>query len=328
MANGILNPDLLTSDTIQILTDSARIMSENLRTIITAEMLLLALVQQQGTVASKLLARIAKEENADTTKLMQQARLAAEQVVDQSGNLDYLTISGARITLGRQSIIAIDDALSFAQSNNEVRVDTHHLLYALADSSISTSGILRRNKFTGAKIAKLLGDMSYKAGNNDTNSIFISYRRTDSIHVCGRIYDRLIGVFGSKRIFRDLDNIPLGADFRQVVEKAIGECTIALIIIGKGWLNASDEQGRIRLENPADFVRVEIETSLRNGLVTIPVLVDDASIPRADQLPQSISSLAFRNAITIRSDPHFHVDVNRLVEGIRKIPPRPNIIPQ
>ncbi|GAB4481804.1 MAG: hypothetical protein Kow00124_29960 [Anaerolineae bacterium] len=145
--------------------------------------------------------------------------------------------------------------------------------------------------------------------------IFISYRRSDSADATGRLYDRLVAHYGRERIFKDVDSIPLGADFRQVIDGAVGGCAVVLAIIGRGWLSARDEGGR-RLDDPADFVRLEIESALRRGIPVIPVLVSGAVMPRETELPQALRELTYRNGTPVRPDPDFHADVDRLIRAL------------
>jgi len=148
--------------------------------------------------------------------------------------------------------------------------------------------------------------------------VFISYRREDSKKDAGRIYDRFVNAFGRNNIFKDVDSIPLGSDFRGELIEAVSQCNVLLAIIGQKWLPAADQDGKRRLDNPDDFVRIEIETALRrDDCLVIPVMVDNASIPGANQLPTSIRELTFRNAITIHDDPDFHRDLDRLIDSIR-----------
>ena len=95
--------------------------------------------------------------------------------------------------------------------------------------------------------------------------IFISYRRSDSADIAGRIYDRLIGRFGKDPVFKDVDLIPLGLDFKEYLDKKVGECDVLLAILGDRWLEASDITGKNRLEDPTDFVRIEIESALEEA---------------------------------------------------------------
>lgn len=158
--------------------------------------------------------------------------------------------------------------------------------------------------------------------------IFISYRRADSKKDAGRIYDRLVEAFGRNNIFKDVDNIEIGDDFRGVLREAVAQCDILLAIIGKHWLNIADEKtGKRRLDNPDDFVRIEIESALqRDKCLVIPLLVDGASMPSADELPLNLRELAFKNAIIVRDDPDFHKDVDKLIDSIQRryqTPPPP-----
>jgi hypothetical protein len=147
--------------------------------------------------------------------------------------------------------------------------------------------------------------------------IFVSYRRTDSADVAGRIYDRLLGAFGKTAIFKDVDSIPLGFDFKEYLDKKVSECNVLLAIIGDRWLEASDSMGRERLVDPSDFVRIEIESALARGIPVIPLLVRGASIPSEEELPASLKKLVYRNGIQIRSDPDFHRDMDRLISGLK-----------
>ncbi len=93
--------------------------------------------------------------------------------------------------------------------------------------------------------------------------IFLSYRRADSADITGRIDDRLLIAFGRKSVFKDVDSIPLGSDFRKHLASAVSKCDVLLVVIGKDWLSAPDESGSRRLDNDADYVRIEIETALQ-----------------------------------------------------------------
>lgn len=148
--------------------------------------------------------------------------------------------------------------------------------------------------------------------------IFISYRRADSEIITGRIYDRLIQAFNSEDVFKDVDNIPPGKDFRGVLREATAQCDIMLVIIGLDWLTVTDDNGNRRLDDPEDFVRLEVETGLlRDSVTVIPVLVKGAKPPHASELPDSLKQLAYNNAFIIHNDPHFSGDVQRLISKIQ-----------
>src|SRR5512135_347064 len=116
--------------------------------------------------------------------------------------------------------------------------------------------------------------------------IFISYRRQDSPSTTGRIYDQLESAFGSDKVFRDINDIDAGQDFRAKITQEIDQCDILLVIIGPKWETITDSQGNRRLDNPNDFVRLEIEAGLKDPKkVVIPVLAENAPMPNPDTLP-------------------------------------------
>src|SRR5262249_46634838 len=132
-----------------------------------------------------------------------------------------------------------------------------------------------------------------------SGQIFISYRREDSSGWAGRLCDRLIARFGRNNIFMDVDNLAPGVDFVKAIRKSVGACDVLISVIGKRWLTSSDEKRRRRLDNPEDFVRLEIATALKRDIRVIPVLVEDASMPRPRDLPDDLKSLAYRNALEV-----------------------------
>jgi len=148
------------------------------------------------------------------------------------------------------------------------------------------------------------------------SGIFISYRRDDSAATVGRIYDRLVEAFGKEVVFKDVDSIPLGADFPQYIGGVIQRCAVALVVIGPQWAEARGEDGQPRLANPGDFVRLEAETALQRGIPVIPLLVQGAGIPKPEQLPPSMRGLVSRNATPIRYDPDFDNDMRRLINTL------------
>jgi len=146
--------------------------------------------------------------------------------------------------------------------------------------------------------------------------IFISYRRADSADMTGRIYDRLTGHFGRSAVFKDVDSIPPGMDFREHLEKAVGQCRVFLIVIGDRWLEMVNSLQENRLHDPGDFVRIELEAALGRNIPIIPLLVHGASMPVEEKLPSSLQRLSYRQAIPIRPDPDFHRDMDRLIAAI------------
>jgi eukaryotic-like serine/threonine-protein kinase len=149
------------------------------------------------------------------------------------------------------------------------------------------------------------------------SGIFISYRRSDSPDATGRIYDRLVAEFGKAQVFKDVDSIPLGRDFRGHLNDIVGACGVMLAIIGPHWTEARSQAGQRRLDDADDFVRIELETALARDIPVVPVLVGHAPLPTATELPGTLGSLVFRQSIEVRPDPDFHNDATRLVTALR-----------
>ena len=147
-------------------------------------------------------------------------------------------------------------------------------------------------------------------------TLFLSYRRSDSQDVSGRIYDRLIDHFGANHVFKDVDSIPLGVDFRKFVGDKVARCDALLAVIGPQWLETRNEAGGRRLDDARDLVRAEVAAALARDIPVVPVLVGSAAMPDEAVLPEELRELAYRNAIPVRPDPDFHKDVSRLIEGL------------
>jgi tetratricopeptide (TPR) repeat protein len=147
--------------------------------------------------------------------------------------------------------------------------------------------------------------------------IFINYRRDDSISTAGRLHDRLAQTFGRKNLFMDVDHIPAGVDFVDYLHSQVAACDVFLAVIGPNWLNAKDDDGRRRFDNPDDFVSIEIAAALARKIRVIPVLVDGARTPKADELPDSVKPLVRRNAVEVRNT-HFGRDAEALTNKVRE----------
>jgi hypothetical protein len=149
--------------------------------------------------------------------------------------------------------------------------------------------------------------------------VFVSYRRDDSSGYAGRVHDRLEREFGANLLFMDVDAIPLGVNFIKVLREEVSKCDVLLAVIGSNWLGSRDEEGIRRLDNPNDFVRLEIATALHRDIPVIPILLDGAKIPKADQLPKDLKELALRNALDVRHTT-FHTDMNKLIKELKGTP--------
>ena len=149
-----------------------------------------------------------------------------------------------------------------------------------------------------------------------TGGAFISYRREDAAGFAGRLCDSLERHLPTEAIFRDVDGLAPGQDFVAAIEARLRQCRVCLAVIGRDWLNVRDAEGRRRLDQPDDFVRLELTAALaRPEVLIVPVLVEGATMPPADALPQEIRALARRQAVSLRDDT-WDSDVERLVRSI------------
>jgi uncharacterized membrane protein YhaH (DUF805 family) len=150
-----------------------------------------------------------------------------------------------------------------------------------------------------------------------TSRIFINYRRSDSPGAAGRLYDRLQQHFERNQVFMDVDAIEPGIDFVKSLDEQVSTCGAFIAVIGPDWLATKTSDGRSRLHEPTDYVRVEIESALKRDIRVIPVLVDGAIMPRPSDLPPSIEALARRNAVEIAHH-RFAADCDSLAGGIKR----------
>jgi hypothetical protein len=147
--------------------------------------------------------------------------------------------------------------------------------------------------------------------------IFISYRREETAYPAGWLFDKLAERFGEGQIFKDIDSIEPGDDFVDTITAAVGSCDVLLALIGNRWLTITDAAGTRRLDDPNDFVRVEVEAALSRNVRVIPVLVEGASPPRGDQLPATLAGLVRRQALEL-SPSRFETDLGRLLRVLEK----------
>src|SRR5687767_14826275 len=128
--------------------------------------------------------------------------------------------------------------------------------------------------------------------------ITISYRRSDSGIIAGRIYDKLVGHYGDNTIFMDIDSIAFGIDYRDHINEVLSTTDILLAIIGSRWHGTSDT-GEPRIFEETDLVRIEVEAALKRRIPVVPILIDDTQIPKPAELPDSLKPLSFRNAAPV-----------------------------
>jgi hypothetical protein len=152
-----------------------------------------------------------------------------------------------------------------------------------------------------------------KSGGCVMPTVFISYRRSESSSEAGRLFDYLEQELGPENVFKDVDSISGGADFREAINDFLARAELVLVLIGRDWANIQDETGARRLDSPKDFVRMEVSAALAAGSRVIPLLLNDADMPSSSELPEELQALTYRNALKLRPDPDFRVDVRRLM---------------
>ena len=148
--------------------------------------------------------------------------------------------------------------------------------------------------------------------------ITISYRRDDSGVIAGRIFDRLITYYGVDTVFRDIDNIPPGMDYRKYINQAIESTDILLAIVGPQWAGKGPD-GRGRIHQANDLVRIEVEAALLKDIPVIPVLVASATMPQPEELPDGLQDFAFRNAVKVDALEDFDDHVKRLIRSLDRL---------
>lgn len=147
-------------------------------------------------------------------------------------------------------------------------------------------------------------------------AIFISYRRNDSEGEAGRLLDDLVEHFGENSVFMDVTAIEAGRDFRKAIDESVATCGVLLAVIGNNWIDAKNEAGLRRLDDPADFVRLETAAALRRDIPVIPVLIRGARMPRPEQLPEDLKDLAYRNGVEL-THARWRSDLQLLIKALR-----------
>ena len=146
----------------------------------------------------------------------------------------------------------------------------------------------------------------------EAGRVFISYRRQETAWPARQLYDVLVAELGADRVFKDVDDIDPGDDFVEQLQSAVGSCEVLLALIGPQWLTIKNAKGERRIDDPEDFVRLEVQTALnRDDVRVIPILVDNAKMPTPQELPPGLAALARRQAIEINP---VNFDTRRLMK--------------
>ena len=207
-----------------------------------------------------------------------------------------------RVGLDEETVLAIESGAQLPASENEAR----SMLAAARATPPQTERALQ--------IYRELA----RAASTPLPGVFVSYRRSDEPAFSGRLYDRLTAELGADRVFMDVDSIELGVDFFDVLDEALGRCAVLVAVIGSRWVDATGADGGRRLDDPDDYVRMEIERALSRGIHVIPVLVDGVRMPAHSDLPVTLAPLIRRQAQTI-FHARFGADCLELLSTIERI---------
>jgi uncharacterized protein YecT (DUF1311 family) len=148
--------------------------------------------------------------------------------------------------------------------------------------------------------------------------IAISYRRSDSQDITGRIFDRLVQHFGKDTVFRDIDSIQPGIDFRTQIAEALRTTDVLLVVVGSAWFGQGKDKAN-RINNEADPVRIEVETALKRDIPIVPILVGGTRMPESHELPQSLRDFAYRHAVTVDGGRDFDHHMEGLVRSLHRM---------
>ena len=151
-------------------------------------------------------------------------------------------------------------------------------------------------------------------------AIFINYRRDDAFGVAGRLFDRLTQRFPRGEIFMDVDTMKPGLNFAKQLDEQVAKCDVVLTVIGPGWLNATDEKGRRKIDLPRDYVRIELASALKRDIPVIPLLVNGATLPTEEELPDELKALPHRHALELRHT-RFSADSEAVIKALGEILP-------
>lgn len=185
-----------------------------------------------------------------------------------------------------------------------------HFVKPVSKESAETTALLHRGDWD-----PLRG--SHGTKQNVTPRLFICYRRRDSIDTARRLHETLTQAYGPEAIFMDLVG-EVDPHAPDQVDLALSGCRAVLVLMGRTWLDATDRHGKRKLDDPADHVRLEVATALKLGVSVIPILLQNASMPRATDLPEEIRALVFHNGIKLVPE-FWRADVERLIEQLDRV---------
>jgi hypothetical protein len=216
-------------------------------------------------------------------------------------------------------VVAAHSLLLYLYSNAGILVNSFYAFHIMIAVTVGMFVAYWRERFIRSDFkAKMEISQIRSARAYRSTKLVVSYRRSDSDAMAGRIRDRLSQSFGDASVFMDIDNIPFGADFRSQIMNALQATDILIAIVGNEWLGAKGGVTR-RIDDENDPVRIEVETALRRGIPVVPVLVLGAKMPEPSELPECIREFSFRNAAEVQAGRDFNQHMDRLIHSLDRV---------
>ena len=256
----------------------------------------------------KILVALVKGHRVDAIASLKETRTILQASADGDQKMKAVAVGNAIAALEKEASSSAGNAGESAKTPGAPVAQHGSLGTAVAMGTIALAC------FFGAAVLRKRGS---GLASRRTVRVFLSYRRQDSASFCGRVYDRLIAHFGAANVFRDIDSLAPGDSFAEKIREYISQCDAVIVLIGTQWLSIADAAGRRRLDDPGDFVRMEIVEAAVQEKLVVPALHDGAPMPGPQDLPLEIAFLAQRNAIEL-TDRHFASDMKQLVDALSK----------
>ena len=245
--------------------------------------------------------------NIDLTSANLQGAEIKDAVMD-GARLDHANLRSAmleRVSLSSATLVGANMDKIWMQDVDFSRADLREIRLSISDTDnvrLDDAVVDEASIEVKAQPSEALAEGAPDLETAYQQGIFISYRREETAFPASWLFDRLVTRFGRDQVFKDVDSIQPGESFVERITTAAGSSLVLLALIGGRWLTIAGQDGRPRLDDPRDLVRLEIEAALARNVRVIPILVDGARMPRAEELPAGLAKLAYRQALELRAN--------------------------
>jgi hypothetical protein len=272
-------------------------------------------------------------------KRVQHHTRALDQILSMSKNEGYASGTRQRFIIGRatDNDIVIDDP-SLSRRHCFLHVSSHKTFTLVDMGSPSGVSLYRNGEWVRVDKAILSLEDRIKIGDHETNlsalliqlqnpskldgrrreKIFISYRRSDTEHIAGRMFDTLNNLYGPDNIFFDTATIPSAVEFYTKIQAAISESAVVLAVIGNDWVRYPPRFLGLFRSKKEDYVLRELQIAIGLMVPIIPILVGNTEMPKESSLPTAIRPIAKLNAIKVRAARDFHSDMQTVINTINQ----------